>query len=265
MMQGRSHALNDSLMLVSIDLDTRAVSMVSVPRDSSAFPFYWGGQAPDTFKINGLVDAIKAGEFGSPDTPMVTLANEIGWLVGVRVDYYAEIDIDGFGQLVDMVGGVDIYNPTLLDDPFSCTYVPAGQVHLDGQTALQYVRSRESTNDYQRASRQQRVLIALERKLSTPAMLPKLGSLLNLAGSSIATNFPLNTARDYVDIAQNIGSISQCVLGPPYNYHPDSSETGGTWTSRLLLDQIADLSVYLFGSASRYYGQAGVSPSPCQT
>jgi LCP family protein required for cell wall assembly len=264
-MSGRQHALNDSIMLVSVDLETRAVALVSVPRDTSAFPFYWGGQAPDTFKINGLVKALSAGQFGSPDPPMTTLANEIGWLVGIKVDYYAEIDMDGFSRMIDLVGGVDIYNPTTLDDPYTCTFVPAGEVHLDGPTALQYVRSRETSNDYQRASRQQRVLIGLEKKMATPAMLPKLGALLALAGQSIATNFPLSTARNYVDAAENISSITQCVLGPPYNYHPDSSLTGGTWTSRLLLDQIAGLSVQLFGGDSRYYGQPGVVPSRCRS
>ena len=262
-MQGRAHALNDTIMLVSVDLRTRAVAMVSVPRDTSAFPFYWGGQAPDTFKINSLVNAIAAGQFGSPDTPMNTLANEIGFLVGVRVNYYAEIDIDGFSQLIDLVGGVDINNPTVLNDPSTGTCVPAGPVHLDGATALKYVRSRESTSDYARASRQQLVLVALEKKLATPAMLPKLGSLLALAGQSIATNFPLNTARDYVSVAQHPSSISRCVLGPPYNYHPDSSLTNGTWTSRLLLDRVAGLSVQLFGTDSRYYGQPGVLPASC--
>ena len=260
---GRHHALNDTLMLVSVDLQTRAVAMVSVPRDSSAFPFYWGGQAPDTFKINGLANAIAAGRFGSPDSPMVTLANEIGWLVGIKVDYYAEIDMEGFSKMIDLVGGVVVNNPTLLNDPSTCTYVAAGPVHMNGWLALKYVRSRETTNDYARASRQQLVLVALEKKMANPANLPKLGSLLALAGNSIATNFPLGTAKDFVDIAQNITATSRCVLGPPYNYHPDSSTTGGTWTSRLRLDQVANLSVQLFGAASRYFGQPGVAPSPC--
>ncbi|MGD0248183.1 MAG: LCP family protein [Candidatus Limnocylindrales bacterium] len=263
-MAGRSHALTDSLMLVSVDLQTRAVAMVSVPRDTSAFPFYWGGQAPDNFKINALANAIAAGRFGSPDPPLVTLANEIGFLVGVKIDYYAEIDMDGFKQMIDLIGGVDINNPSVLNDPFTCTYVPAGLVHLDGSMALRYVRSRESTNDYSRASRQQIVLMALEKKMATPAMLPKLGSLLALAGKSIATNFPLKTAKDYVYTAEHISSIAHCVLGPPYNFHPDSKLTNGTWTSRLKLDQVANLSVQFFGTESRYYGQPGVVPAPCQ-
>ena len=105
--------------------------------------------------------------------------------------------------------------------------------------------------------------MALEKKMATPAMLPKLGSLLALAGKSIATNFPLKTAKNYVAIAEHPSSISHCVLGPPYDYHPDSSLTNGTWTSRLTLSQVANLSVYLFGTDSRYYGQAGVVPAPC--
>jgi LCP family protein required for cell wall assembly len=262
---GRNHASTDTLMLVSVDLKTRAVAMVSVPRDTANFPFYWGGQAPVTFKINTLAKAVAAGRFGSPDSPMVTLANEVGWLVGVNVNYYAAIDMTGFKQLVDVVGGVDLNNPTLLNDPFTCTRVPAGMVHLNGSQALRYVRSRESTNDYWRASRQQLVMMALRKKLATPAILPKLGSLLAVAGKSIATNFPLKTAKDYVDTAEHISSISHCVLASPYNYHPDSSTTGGSWTSRLKLYKIANLSVSLFGTDSRYYGQPGVVPTPCES
>jgi LCP family protein required for cell wall assembly len=263
-MSGRHHALNDTIMLVSIDLRTRAVAMVSVPRDSAAFPFYWGGQAPDTFKINRLVDAITAGKFGSPDKPMETLANEVGFLVGVKVDYYAEIDMDGFMKLIDLVGGVDVYNPRVLNDRSSCTFVPIGNVHLDSWNALKYVRSRESSSDYQRSSRQQIVLKALQKKIVSPAMLPKFGSFLDLASKSISTNFPLKTARNYVDIAQKISSISSCVLGPPYNYHPDSSLTNGSWTSRLDLARVARLSVALFGGDSRYSADPTVTPESCQ-
>ena len=190
---------------------------------------------------------------------------DVGWLVGVKVNYYAAIDMGGFKELIDVVGGVDLVNPTLLNDPFTCTYVPAGKVHLDGSQALRYVRSRESTNDYWRASRQQLVMMALRKELATPAILPKLGSLLAVAGKSIATNFPLKTARNYVDTAEHISSISHCVLAAPYNYHPNSALTGGSWTSRLRLYKIANLSVSLFGADSRYYGQPGVVPKPCES
>ena len=81
---------------------------------------------------------------------MITLANEIGYLVGVRVDYYAEIDMDGFSQMIDLVGGVDVYNPTLLNDPFTCTYVPAGQRppgRADGAQVRPIARELPTTTD----------------------------------------------------------------------------------------------------------------------
>jgi LCP family protein required for cell wall assembly len=262
---GRNHALTDTLMLVSIDLETNKVAMVSVPRDTANFPFYWGGQAAVNMKINGFSKAVARGSIAAPDTPMVALANEIGYLVGVRVDYYAAIDMGGFVELIDLVGGIDVNNPRVLDDPFTCTYVPKGLVHMDGAAALRYARSRESSNDYYRAGRQQLVMMALRRKLATPAILPQLGGLMDIAGRSIATNFPLKDAKDYVSAAENVDSISNCVLGPPYNYHPPSSQTKGSWTSRLKLDKVANLSVYLFGTDSLYYGQPGVVPTACQS
>jgi hypothetical protein len=53
------------------------------------------------------------------------------------------------------------------------------------------------------------------------------------------------------------------VLGPPYSYHPDTSVTGGTWTSRLDLARVANLSVAFFGADSSYYGLPGVVAAGC--
>ena len=75
------------------------------------------------------------------------------------------------------------------------------------------------------------------------------------------------TARDYATIIRQVGSgdITQCVLGPPYDYHPAATLTKGAWTSRLKLYMVASLSIDLFGSDSRYYGMQGISPAPCQS
>jgi len=158
-------------------------------------------------------------------------------------------------------------NPRTIDDPSTGTEVPAGPVYLDGENALKYVRSREGAgdSDYTRAGRQQDVLVALERKMLTPAVLPRLGTLISLAGQDIATDFPLETARDYVPDIQGITTVSQCVLGPPYSVHPDMSLTGGTWTSQLDLDLVGGLSVFYFGRDSHYYGLPGIEPADCQT
>jgi len=262
---GRAHSLTDSLMLVSLDTSTGKVAMVNVPRDTSSFELYYGGWVPSTFRINTLLNAAGSPSFGSPDPPMKTLENEIGYLVGVPVNYYAALDLDGFSKMIDAVGGVDVYNLRAINDPLMGIVMAPGPVHLDGATAMRYVRSREGGGtDYLRSARQQDLLVALERKVASPAGLPRLGTLLSLAGKTIATDFPLSTARNYVAAVQHISVIEKCVLGEPYSYHPPTSSTGGYWTSRLDMDRVARLSVELFGRDSRYYGRYGVEPAACE-
>ena len=265
MMAGRDHSATDTMMLVSIDTSTEKVSMVSVPRDTTNFDLYYGGTVGPTFKLNSLWTTAMRADWKGPDEPMKTLENEIGFLVGVPVDYYAALDMDGFARMVDAVGGIDIYNQRAINDPATGIVMAAGPVHLDGPTAILWVRSREGAggSDYQRAGRQQAILLALEHKIVSPSGLSRLTTLLSLAGRTIATDFPLKTARNYVSAAQHVSGIEGCVLGPPYSYHPDTSSTGGTWTSRLDMARVANLSVEMFGQDSSYYGQPGVVAAAC--
>jgi len=62
--------------------------------------------------------------FGSPDSGVETLAKEIGFLVGLPVDYYAAVDLQGFVDIVQAMGGVDVNVTTAVDDPFTGTFVP---------------------------------------------------------------------------------------------------------------------------------------------
>jgi LCP family protein required for cell wall assembly len=265
-MAGRTHALTDTLMVVSVDTQTRAATIISVPRDTAAFQMYYGPWVGTIFKINSIVSYVGTGALKSPDTPIKTLQNEISFLLGIPIGYYAAIDMDGFAKMVDAIGGVDVYNPRAINDTETGIVMSRGPHHLDGATAVLYARSREmGGSDYIRSDRQQGLLVALEHKVLSAGAVSKLGTLLNLASKSIATDFPLKTARNYVKLGQTLTSVQTCVLSPPYSWHPDSSTTRGTWTSRLDLSLVANLSVYYFGQESRYYGQIGVKPTPCQT
>ncbi|MGZ6265373.1 MAG: LCP family protein, partial [Candidatus Limnocylindrales bacterium] len=263
LMTGRSHTLTDSMILATLDVRTNQATLISVPRDTGNFALYYGGAVSGGFKLNELMESASSPSFGSPDSGIETLANEIGFLVGLPVDYYAAVDLEAFVQIVQAMGGVDINVTTPVNDPFTGTFVPAGLVHMDGHLALKYARSRMSTSDYARSSRQQDVLTALAHKVASPEVVPQLPELLSLAGTTIATDFPMSYARNFVSAFRRVGTPTQCVLGPPYSYHPDSSTTGGNWTSRLDLDRVAALSVYLFGRESRYYGIPGLVPAPC--
>jgi LCP family protein required for cell wall assembly len=265
---GRTSAMNDAIMLVSLDTETNKVTMVSIPRDTADFDYYWGGSAGVNTKINNFANLVSKGLIHAPDPSLTAFANEVGYLVGVKVDYYAEIDMSGFESLVNKLPGHDVcvYNPKAINDPSTKTYIASGTVCLNGTNALKYVRSRHNGgSDYVRAGRQQQVLLAAARKIATPSGIAALPGILSLGAKLIQTNFPLNTAKNYVSVVQHLGAgdITQCVLGPPYDYHPDTALTKGDWTSRLKLSVVAGLSVHLFGPDSRYYGMEGVTPAPC--
>jgi LCP family protein required for cell wall assembly len=263
---GRTGGQYDALMLISLDTDTNKVAMVSMPRDTANFDYYWGGQAGINTKINNFANLVDRRQIKAPDPKFTALANELGFLVGVKVDYYAVIDMAGFTSLVDVAGGVCVYNPKAIFDPSQKTYIAAGNVCLNGTNALKYARSRHNGgSDYVRAARQQALIAALAKKIASPSGIGRLPKLLSLSAKIVQTNFPLNTAKNYASIIRQIGSgnITQCVLGPPYDYHPATALTKGAWTSRLKLYMVASLSVDLFGADSRYYGMEGISPAPC--
>jgi LCP family protein required for cell wall assembly len=269
---GRAERLNDTIMVVTIDTATDKVTMISVPRDTAGFPYYWGGNDPATMKLNSLVTYVQSGRVKSPDEPMTTLVNEVGYLIGIPVNYYATLDLASFVTLIDKVGGVDIDNPSTindtvydwLDNSAPGFYLSAGKHHLNGRLALAYVRSRHGDNnsDWARATRQQEVLVALEHKIANPGNALNLPGIMQLAGTMIRTNYPASDIADMVALVGGVPStdISQVVLGPPYSL-ANAAPTSGTWTSCLELDKVAAKSIELFGTDSRYYGQT--QPKTC--
>jgi LCP family protein required for cell wall assembly len=268
----RGEHLYDSIMVVSYDPRTNSVQMVSVPRDSASYPLYFGGQVSNKVRINSLPTYVRNGWVKSPDAPYTTLIKEIQYLVGIPINYYAVMDLDGFVQMIDMVGGIDVNNPTAIDDPVYAT--PGGQItgfklaagpqHLNGNQALGFVRSRHGAgnNDWVRESRQQQVVVALLRKMADPSALLQLPTLISKLASSVSTDFPAERVADYVAIGQDIpkDNINQVVLGPPYTI-VNSGGSSTAATTCLLNARVAELSVSLFGSDSLWYGK----PAPANT
>jgi len=129
---GRRHALNDSILIASLDTQTYKASILSIPRDTANFDFYWGGTAGINTKINNFASLVASGAIRAPDPAATALAKEVGWLGGLKVDYYVIVDIAGFGQLVDAAHGVCVNNPRAIDDPMTGTFIPAGNQCMDG-------------------------------------------------------------------------------------------------------------------------------------
>jgi polyisoprenyl-teichoic acid--peptidoglycan teichoic acid transferase len=259
----RTHSLTDTLLVVSIDKVDKTAVMLSIPRDVARFQLYSGGTYNG--KINSLMSAARSAPSRYPDGPAGTLMRQIGFIVGMQIDYYAQINIQGFERMVDLVGGVDVDNPKWINDPrydwFDGTSgfsLSPGKHHLNGRLALAYARSRQGAgdNDFTRARRQQQILVALRQKVTSPRVLERLPELLKVAGRTIKTDFPADQIRDYLGLGKEIedAAIERHVLGPPYARPPGTP--GSTYVLLLDMERVAKLSIDVFGTDSDYFDAA---------
>lgn len=147
----------DSMMLARIDPKEKAVTLISVPRDTKVELEGHGTQ-----KINA------AYAFGGPSLAVKTVSE----LAGVPINHYAEIDFDGFQAVVDALGGIEVDVPMEINDDMAGGHVDAGQQTLNGEQALILCRSRHNYDDIGngdaiRAANQRLVLSAIMKKVMT--------------------------------------------------------------------------------------------------
>ncbi len=147
----------DSMMLARIDPKEKAVTLISVPRDTQVELAGHGTQ-----KINA------AYAFGGPSLAVKTVSE----LAGVPINHYAEIDFDGFQAVVDALGGIEVDVPMEINDDMAGGHVDAGQQPLNGEQALILCRSRHNYDDIGngdaiRAANQRLVLSAIMKKVMT--------------------------------------------------------------------------------------------------
>jgi polyisoprenyl-teichoic acid--peptidoglycan teichoic acid transferase len=173
---------SDTMMFVSVNPKAHSAVMVSIPRDTWVSIPGYGEQ-----RIN------VAHFLGGPELAKRTVAANFG----VKVDHYARIDFRGFEQIVDTLGGifVDVERP-VKDDEYPTEdygvmriYIPPGPQWMDGHTALQYARSRHSEDDFGRARRQQRTLLAILERAVQANMILKAPELVPLAQKAVSTDF----------------------------------------------------------------------------
>lgn len=249
---GRTEALTDTILVVSIDPVKKRAVMVSVPRDTGFMPLpdrriYADGVYPQ--KINALATeaGLNAGAW-CPDLPagtdcgLRTLERSVGLYLGIRIQYYARVNLEGFAKLIDSLGGVELCLPGVLTDPeySGPTWYPkygitlsAGCARYDGAHALAYARIRKGTltlpngtvepqNDFTRADRQQKVLLALREKLAQANLVFALPGILDAVGQTVSTDFPRAAAGDLASLLPLITGpeITRVVLGLPQYVDP---------------------------------------------
>lgn len=203
--------LSDTIMVVSIDPRTKDVAMLSIPRDLWV-PIPGYGSA----KINA---AHAYGEMYKNKVPGggPALAKEtVSKMLDLPIHYFVRVDFTGFQKAIDAVGGIDVVVDEAINDrSYPCDglrgYCPfvlkAGPQHMNGSTALKFARSRYSTSDFDRAARQQKVLVAFRQKaldlqtLTNPA---KISSLIGAVGGHLKMDFQANEIKKLAGIAKEV-------------------------------------------------------------
>jgi LCP family protein required for cell wall assembly len=207
----------DTMMLVHIPAGAGKATIVSLPRDSYVtIPAHTdnGHQVPAARnKLNAAFAE------GGPDL----LTHTVEASTGVPIDHYVQIDFEGFVAMVDAVGGVDVCTDSPINDPVrydastggyvgSGLRLPAGSSHVNGVTALEYVRAREfdPTEDLGRMRRQQEFIADLIHRVESTGVLldPKrIYDLLQAVGASLKTD-PGFGVHDMYTLVQRLHSMS---------------------------------------------------------
>ncbi|MCB9136944.1 MAG: LCP family protein [Caldilineaceae bacterium] len=227
--------LTDTMLLLSLDPASGTAGMLSLPRD------LWVPipSLDESAKIN---TAYMIGERRNYPGGGVQLTKDtVSGFVGQPVQYYVRVSFDGFVELIDLIGGVDVIVPATIHDEAYPTsdygvetfHLDAGAQHLDGETALKYVRTRNTDSDYGRARRQQQVLRAVADKVMRADMIPtliaKAPRLLYTMRSSIDTDIPMALALDLANYLRgaSLHEIRQLVLDGRYGEETYSED--GQW------------------------------------
>ena len=224
--RGNAHR-SDSLLLLHLDPSTHRVSYLSIPRDLRVeIPGY------GTSKINA------ASQIGGPALTLRTVKA----LIGLPIDHVVVVNFDGFKDLIDAVGGIDVKVPKpILSNKFDCPYKPArcanwkgwrfekGTQHMDGRRALVYSRIRTnqldpSDTDITRGNRQQIVADAVGNKLASVATFLRLPFMGNKLAAPLATDL---SAWELAQLGwvrfRSGGNSIRCRLGgDPSSYNGES-------------------------------------------
>ncbi len=230
--------LTDTIMLASIDPASKSAVLVSLPRD------LWSPELHS--KINA---AYTFGEEKQKGGGLTLAKSMVGKILGQQIDYSAKIDFDGFVKAIDDVGGVDVNVDRTFDDyqypitgreddpcghspeeiqqiataeaelqAFPCRYehlhFNAGKQHLDGTTALKFVRSRHATgiegSDFARSKRQQKVIDAFKQKLFSAGTIlnpVKVFQIINDVKGSIDTDITETDYSEFIKLAQQMKGL----------------------------------------------------------
>jgi LCP family protein required for cell wall assembly len=247
---GRTDVLTDVVLVVSVDPVAETAVMISIPRDTGYLPLadtsiVASGLYPD--KVNTIMGrAERNAAAWCPDLDaseaeacgLRAVREAVGLYLGIEIDHHALVDMAGFTEVIDAIGGVELCLPGRLVDPqFEGTItdryadglvLPEGCHTYDGLDALAYARSRkgwiempdgsiEGQSDFDRAERQQQLLLAMRRELSNADTILELPGLLAAVARTVSTDVERGEAAEMSSLLPLVAGteIERVVLDYP--------------------------------------------------
>ncbi len=215
----------DTMVVAILRPNDGQVSLISIPRDLWVSIPGWDNNRINTAYQHGI-------SVGYPGGGPGLLKDTIEYNLGIRVDHTAMVDFDGFRKIVDTLGGVDIpvscpytdwklidpsYNPENEDNWFLYTVNP-GVIHMDGDLALWYARSRQKSSDFDRGRRQQEVLRAIFTQALQTGTIRRIPELYSDVKDSVETDLGLGDLLQLGLYAPKMtnADIRSYYIRPPY-------------------------------------------------
>jgi LCP family protein required for cell wall assembly len=233
----------DSLSVLSVDAKSGQTAIISVPRNLQNAQFSEGSPMrkiyPEGYNCGDecLINAINTEVTnehkdlypGVADPGAQATLEAVSGTLGITVQAYVLVDMDGFAKLIDAMGGIRIkaggwvpISGDMIDEAngihgMPLGWIPAGDQKLDGYHALWYGRSREFVDDYARIARQQCVQQAMLKQLDPATLLAKFEDIANAGTKVVDSNVSASQLGSFVDLAMKAKGqdIKRLTIGPP--------------------------------------------------
>ena len=203
--------LTDTIILASINEENGTTSLLSVPRD-----FYFSDRKLGNTRINQIYDFGKR-RFSAKEG-IRRLKNAVSEITDIEIQYYVSVNFQALVDIVDALEGIEIHVPETIYDThypnkqengYVIFHIKEGWQTLDGETVLKYARSRKTTSDFSRSSRQHKILSAIREKTLAQGILTspsKIKKLFNIFEENIDTDLQIGEILTLAAVASDLDS-----------------------------------------------------------
>lgn len=231
--------LTDTIMIASIKPSTKQIALISIPRDLNIYIPGYGDQ-----KIN---HADAYGELKKTDWGAAFATELVAKNFNIDIPYYIRLDFTAFQEIIDEIGGVTVHVDQNFTDPmfparrdgYQTVSFQAGDQTMNGETALNFARSRHGNNnegsDFARARRQQKILLALKEKLGNLGVIAnpvRVGRIMNALESHLTTNMEFSELVSLARLGRTLDTAHMKSLvfdSSPNGYLRSAFTSGGAF------------------------------------